>query len=175
MGSSRSSSAARIVPEAPCGDGSPDEHPNIKLSMAYQAQFLARLLQNDYLSRIGDTGVAPAQSYVLGELWFNEPLSQVELARRLDIGKATVGQTLSRLERAGLIERRRLPGDRRVIMIHLTEQGRAMREPLTRAAGEQSQQIEQRLGRDNVERLTQLMLHATSILSINAVEDISVE
>lgn len=138
--------------------------PHFKDSMAYRAQFLARLVQNDYMARIGDTGIAPAQAYVLGELWFDEPLSQVELARRLDIGKATVGQTLNRLERAGVIERRRVSSDRRVIMIHLTDKGRALRLPLREATIAQTNAIADRLGEDVVAQLTELLGRATTTL-----------
>lgn len=125
-----------------------------KDTLPYQTQFIARLLQIDYLNRIAGTGIAPAQAFVLGELWMREPLSQVELARRLDIGKATVGQTLNRLERAELIERRRLATDRRVVMIHLTEKGWALRDPLKTAARAQLDLLDERLGAEEVRRIT---------------------
>lgn len=139
--------------------------PRFKDSLAYQAQLLARITQNDYMTRITGTGIAPAQAYVLGELWFSEPLSQVELARRLDIGKATIGQTLTRLERAGVVERRRVASDRRVVMIHLTEAGKALREPLRTAAIAQNAALEEKLGRKKVEKLTQALLQLNQILS----------
>lgn len=127
-----------------------DEGYNFKDSLAYRAQLLARLLQTDYLARIVDTGIAPAQAYVLGELWLEEPLSQVELARRLEIGKATIGKTLSRLETAGVIERKRDEVDRRAIMIHLTEKGRTLRGPLLVAGEEQNRMLVDILGKDRL-------------------------
>lgn len=138
--------------------------PLFKESLAYQAQLFARITQNDYMARITGTGIAPAQAYVLGELWFNEPLSQVELARRLDIGKATVGQTLARLERAGVVERRRTETDRRVVMVHLTPKGRKLREPLRIAAIAQSDLLKEQLGKKNVEMLTEFLRHANQLL-----------
>lgn len=138
--------------------------PLFKDSLAYQAQLFARLAQNDYMARITGTGIAPAQAYVLGELWFNEPLSQVDLARRLDIGKATVGQTLARLERAGVILRRRDENDRRVVMVHLTDKGRQLRNPLRQATIAQSDMLDERLGRDQVEALTEMLRRANEQL-----------
>jgi DNA-binding MarR family transcriptional regulator len=129
----------------------------------------ARLLQGDYLSRIAQTGIAPAQAFVLRELWQEEPLTQVELSRRLDIGKATVGQTLIRLERAGLIERRRVRSDRRVMMIYLTEKGHAVREPLATAACAQVELLGAALGRQNLERLEDLLERAVAHLRRSAV------
>lgn len=136
-----------------------------KFEMPYQAQVLARLLQNDYVLRIAEYGIAPAQSFVLAELWYNEPLSQVELARRLHIGKATIGQTLNRLERAGLIKRQRQTADRRVILIHLTESGRALREPLEQAALEQRIMLRGLLGGKAVDAMSELMGQAIERLS----------
>ena len=138
--------------------------PLFKESLAYQAQLLARYTQNDYMARITGTGIAPAQAYVLGELWFDEPLSQVELARRLDIGKATIGQTLTRLERAGVVERKRVASDRRVVMVHLTETGRQLREPLRVAAIDQSDLLEEKLGKDKAAELTELLKQANQLL-----------
>ncbi|AMK19851.1 MULTISPECIES: MarR family winged helix-turn-helix transcriptional regulator [Sphingobium] len=138
--------------------------PHFKESLAYQAQLFARLTQNDYMARIAGTGIAPAQAYVLGELWFNEPLSQVELARRLEIGKATIGQTLTRLERAGVIERRRVQSDRRVVMVHLTEKGRSLREPLRGATVQQTDALEEALGKRRMEELTETLTRVNQIL-----------
>jgi DNA-binding MarR family transcriptional regulator len=147
---------------SPTGEENP--FPLFKESLAYQAQLLARFTQNDYMARITGTGIAPAQAYVLGELWFDEPLSQVELARRLDIGKATIGQTLTRLERAGVVERKRVASDRRVVMVHLTEHGRQLREPLRIAAIDQSDLLEEKLGKDAAARLTDLLKQANQLL-----------
>ena len=138
--------------------------PLFKKSVAYQAQLFARLTQNDYMARITGTGIAPAQAYVLGELWFNEPLSQVDLARRLDIGKATVGQTLARLERAGVIKRQRTDADRRVVMVHLTEKGRKLREPLRIATLAQSDMLDSGLGQEKIAALTELLRQANELL-----------
>lgn len=138
--------------------------PLFKESLSYQAQLLARFTQNDYMARITGTGIAPAQAYVLGELWFDAPLSQVELARRLDIGKATIGQTLTRLERAGVVERKRVAADRRVVMVHLTEEGRRLREPLRVAAIDQSDMLEEKLGKDKATELTELLKQVNQLL-----------
>ena len=131
--------------------------PLFKEGLSYQSQLLARLTQNDYMSRIADTGIAPAQAYVLGELWLHEPQSQVELARRLDIGKATIGQTLARLERAGLVRRQRVDIDRRRIMVHLTERGRRLRDPLGRAVIEQDAMLQDTLGEATVAELAEIL------------------
>lgn len=139
--------------------------PMFKMTLAYQAQLLARITQADYLDRIRSTGVAPAQAYVLGELWLEEPLSQVELARRLEIGKATIGQTLQRLEKAGIVERRRVAADRRLAMVHLTEKGQTLREPLRIGALEQDELLLRQLGPERIAMLTDLLEQSNRLLS----------
>jgi DNA-binding MarR family transcriptional regulator len=130
----------------------------------YLALVLARMLQNDYMARIAGTGIAPAQAFILGELWSSEPLSQIELARRLDLGKATIGQTLNRLEKSGLIKRRRCKDDGRAIKIHLTERGRNLRPSLETASLEQLEALTRRLGPRDMRRLTNVLVRAVSAL-----------
>lgn len=130
--------------------------PAVKGTISYKTQLLSRLLQADYLNRIAHTGIGPAQAYVLGELWLAEPLSQVELARRLEIGKASTGKTLGRLEAAGFIERRRHSVDRRVVTVHLTDKGRGLRKDLLQAAADLDVRIHAILGKDKLEDMTRL-------------------
>lgn len=139
--------------------------PMFKRTLAYQAQLLARITQADYLERIRMTGIAPAQAYVLGELWLEEPLSQVELSRRLEIGKATIGQTLQRLEKAGIIERRRVAADRRLVMVHLTAKGQTLHQPLKSGAIEQDELLLRKLGSERIAMLTNLLEESNRLLS----------
>lgn len=51
-------------------------------------------------------------------------LTQVELGRAVGLDKTTITVTLDELERAGLAERRAVPGNRRVRQVAVTEAGR---------------------------------------------------
>ncbi|MFA1543148.1 MarR family winged helix-turn-helix transcriptional regulator [Actinomadura monticuli] len=53
------------------------------------------------------------------------PRRVTELAAFEGVTQPGMTQLVSRLEREGLAERRALPGDRRVVAVHLTEAGRA--------------------------------------------------
>jgi DNA-binding MarR family transcriptional regulator len=66
-------------------------------------------------------------------LWEKEPRSQAELTRELAIEAPTTSKMLSRLEKAGVIERRRSELDRRTVLVTLTEAGRAMEGPVNTA------------------------------------------
>ena len=54
------------------------------------------------------------------------PQSMGQLAEDLDVSVASVTGIVDRMERRGLVERERGTGDRRVIMVDLTETGRAL-------------------------------------------------
>jgi DNA-binding MarR family transcriptional regulator len=135
----------------------------IKTSATYLLQVAARLQTMNFMERIADSGVHPAESYVLHELWQEAPLSQSELSRRLDIGNATVGQTLKRLERDGFVARDRNGDDKRVVMVRLTERGRRARLRFYHAAESQIAEVECLLGPADAKRfralLTRLIAH----------------
>ena len=108
-------------------------------SAGFLANHLARLFANGLQQRIRPLGLAPAQFMTLLELWDEDGLTQRDLVRRLDVEQATMANTLIRMERDGLIERRSHPGDGRSQSIHLTAKAIALREPATSAAKSQNQ------------------------------------
>ncbi|WP_372518402.1 MarR family winged helix-turn-helix transcriptional regulator [Salipiger bermudensis] len=63
------------------------------------------------------------------ELWREDGLTQRDLVQRLDVEQATMANTLKRMERDGLIERRAHEGDARARTIHLTERARDLQGP----------------------------------------------
>ncbi len=64
-------------------------------------------------------GVTRAQWRVLAHLERKPGQRQVELADRLDVEPITLCRIVDRLEEAGLVERRRDPGDRRAWQLYL--------------------------------------------------------
>jgi DNA-binding MarR family transcriptional regulator len=63
------------------------------------------------------------------------------LIDRLDIEQATMANTLARMERDGLIERRRHPTDKRAQQIFLTDRARAMEAEAKEAAAAADQSL----------------------------------
>ena len=70
--------------------------------------------------------VTPAQLGVLALLWEEDGLPLTELAQRTHVEGATMTGIIDRLERLGLVERRRDSPDRRVIFTCLTAAGRRL-------------------------------------------------
>src|SRR5258708_12021672 len=71
-------------------------------------------------------GVHEGQQFVLRSLWAEDGLTPGEVARRLGLATPTVTRATTRMEAAGLLRREPHPGDRRLVRLLLTEQGRSL-------------------------------------------------
>jgi DNA-binding MarR family transcriptional regulator len=80
---------------------------------------------------LADLGLAAGQQFVLMLLWEESPQPQSDLTRKLMIEPPTAAKMLARLESAGFIQRERSSTDRRVVLVSLTESGRALEGPVT--------------------------------------------
>lgn len=103
-------------------------------SAGYLANNMARLLAEMLRKRIAPLGIVPGQFPALLALWEKDGLTQKELLAMLDIEQATLANTLTRMERDGLICRKEHPADARARVIHLTSDGRAIRDSAYLAA-----------------------------------------
>ncbi len=108
-------------------------------SAGFLANQMARLFAKGLQQRIRPLGLAPAQFMTLLALWDEDGLTQSELVRRLDVEQATMANTLTRMERDGLIERRTRPDDGRSQSVHLTPRAVELRDSATAAARAQNE------------------------------------
>ena len=83
-----------------------------------------RAMAAEYLRPLG---LYPGQELLLLQLPEGECRSQQELVDALGLDHSTVTKMLQRLERAGVVARRQSAEDRRVVLVQLTEEGRAHR------------------------------------------------
>lgn len=114
---------------------------NLMDSATYLANLLAKGFSRSLLAKAADLGFSPGQFPVLIELWNADGLTQREILDRLDIEQATLANTLARMERDGLIDRRPHPTDRRATQNYLTEKGRAIEAEAIIAAEEADQAL----------------------------------
>ena len=103
-------------------------------SAAYLASQMAKGFARSLQHRAARLGFSPGQFPILLELWSEDGLTQKQLLERVDIEQATMANTLSRMERDGLIERRPHPSDKRAQLIFLTEKAAAMQTDAVDAA-----------------------------------------
>lgn len=105
-------------------------------SAAYLAGQLAKGFARSLQKRAAMLGFSPGQYPVLVELWAEDGLTQTQLLARVDIEQATMANTLARMQRDGLVERRKHPADKRAQLIFLTEKGRLLETEAVAAARE---------------------------------------
>jgi DNA-binding MarR family transcriptional regulator len=87
----------------------------------------SRAITRAYAPLLEPLGLTYPQYLVLLVLWQRDGLAVHQLGERLVLDSGTLTPLLKRLERQGLIERRRGGDDERVVRIHLTAEGRALR------------------------------------------------
>ncbi len=103
-------------------------------SAAYLASQMAKGFARSLQQRAGKLGFSPGQFPILLELWSEDGLTQKQLLERVDVEQATMANTLSRMERDGLIERRPHPSDKRAQLVFLTNRAAAMQAEAVEAA-----------------------------------------
>lgn len=86
----------------------------------------ARLFRKLLDRRLQPLGLTRAQWSVLAILANRDGQSQSHLAEVLEIEKTTAGRLIDHLEKSGWVERRPIPGDRRLWGVYLTERGRPL-------------------------------------------------
>ena len=72
----------------------------------------------------------PGQELLLMHLFDRDGQTQAELVESVGLDHSTVSKSLRRMQDAGLVIREPAEHDRRVMVVHLTDKGRAMREPI---------------------------------------------
>src|SRR3954463_14742035 len=78
--------------------------------------------------RMGEIGLHGGQIFVLFELWKQDGLRQVDIAKRLSLSAPTVNKMLKGLAEINLVTSSRLDDDGRSTRIFLTDRGFSIRD-----------------------------------------------
>lgn len=87
----------------------------------------SRAIIRSYAPMLEPLGLTYPQYLVLLVLWEEDGLSVKRLGKKLSLDSATLTPLLKRLEAQKIVERRRDTEDERVVRIHLTGEGAALR------------------------------------------------
>ena len=88
----------------------------------------ARKIVNLYTPHLKPLGITYTQYIMFLVLWEEEEITVGELCRRLMLDTGTVTPMLKNTEKQGLIKKTRSKEDERVVIVTLTEEGRALYE-----------------------------------------------
>lgn len=87
---------------------------------------ISRLRRSAFDNIMKQIGVTRAQWWVIAHLSRHDGMMQVQLAELLDIGKASLGNLVERLEKGGWVDRRSDPNDARLRRVYLTRKARQL-------------------------------------------------
>ena len=82
---------------------------------------VARLMRVAYDRRMKPLGLTRSQWWVINHLFFHPGISQTNLAKLLDVGRATLGRLLDRLEAKKWIYRQPDDKDSRIKRVYLSD------------------------------------------------------
>jgi MarR family transcriptional regulator, organic hydroperoxide resistance regulator len=98
--------------------------------LSYAIFELARAHRGRAAAMLRKMDLHPGQELLLMHLLDRDGQTQSELLDAVGLDHSTVSKSLRRMQETGLLIREPAEHDRRVMVVHLTEKGRAMREPL---------------------------------------------
>ncbi|MDQ0905082.1 MarR family winged helix-turn-helix transcriptional regulator [Streptomyces canus] len=98
--------------------------------MSYAIFQLARAHRAYAAAMLREMDLHLGQELLLMQLLDRDGQTQSELLDSVGLDHSTVSKSLRRMQDAGLLLREPAAHDRRVMVVHLTDKGRAMREPL---------------------------------------------
>lgn len=115
----------------------------------------------DFIRTLGDVDIRPTQYSVLTVIGANPGLSQMAVAKRLGIERARLVHLLDSLEQRKLVKRVKSKADRRSHALHLTVPGEAALAKFKGLAAEHERHVEDRIGKENRERLLRILADFT--------------
>ena len=105
-----------------------DEAMKLNNQLCFPLYAAARSVTNLYTPWLKPLGLTYTQYIVLLVLWEHDGISVSEIGEKLMLDNGTLSPLLKKMEQAGWVERHRSTEDDRVVIITLTEAGRALRE-----------------------------------------------
>ena len=99
-------------------------------ALGYQIGLLSRLFDRTLEVYLRPFGVLPGQFPTLIMLYEQDGLTQADLCNRINVEQPTMANTLHRMEKAGLIERKQDNLDKRKVLIHLSLKSKGFREEI---------------------------------------------
>ena len=133
--------------------------------MCFPIYAASNLLGRVYRPLLEPLGLTYSQYLVMLVLWQADPVHVGDLARRLHLDSGTITPLLQRMERLGLLTRRRDADDERRVVVRLTPQGTALRDRAVQVPTALADRILDRFGADTAESLRVDLLRLVRILS----------
>lgn len=107
-----------------------------EISLGYLMADVTRLFRREFDRRVSHLNLTRAQWRALKCIGRDSGLTQAALAEELEMEAIAVGRVIDRLQKAGFVERRADPTDRRKWRLHLAEASHEVMRAVERLSGE---------------------------------------
>jgi len=104
---------------------------NILTDVVELVHKLSKKFGHLYGGVIGSEGITSAQYYILNMLWQKDGIQLNELANSCCCRRSTITGVVDTMEKKGLVFRNHGSTDRRVILLRLTEKGKALKSKIS--------------------------------------------
>ncbi len=121
-----------------------DYHEAMKLSnqMCFPLYAASRSVISLYTPWLKPLGLTYTQYLVFLVLWEKDGITVGEICNRLMLDNGTLSPLLKKMQQAGYIDRKRSEEDDRIVLITLTEEGRALQEKAKEIPGKVAECID---------------------------------
>lgn len=130
-------------------------------ALAGHAGYAVRRFQlwifQDFIRTLAVVDIKPTQYSVMTVIGANPGLSQMAVAKRLGIERARLVHLLDSLEQRKLLKRVPSIADRRSHALHLTAHGQDQMRKFKRLAAEHERHVAAKIGKENRERLLEIL------------------
>lgn len=126
-------------------------------SIGYLSRYMYRLFAKAIAAELAPYGLVAGQWSVLRILWLEEGLSQVDLADRMRVEKASLTTVLDVMAKQGLVLRQRNTEDRRKVNIFLTAKSRRLKDDLMPFVGKINRKATKGMAASEVDSLRTLL------------------
>jgi len=141
-----------------------------KTSFGYLVTDLTRLMRKQFDRRAIRFDLTRAQWRALKRVHHGEGITQNELAEFLEMEPIAVGRVIDRLQKAGFIERRADPRDRRVWRLHLLPKAHAVVDDMEQIASELLRQAQRGVSAAEMESMMSVLARMKD--NLNALDDV---
>src|SRR5687767_8960891 len=98
----------------------------VEETVTYQLIQILKLHRNQFSKQLSRLGLYVGQEMLLFQLWKEDGLTLSELVSGLGVEPATITKMVGRMEKVGLVTKKRSIEDTRVCHVYLTKQGRSI-------------------------------------------------
>jgi MarR family transcriptional regulator, transcriptional regulator for hemolysin len=138
------------------------------IRLSFLIHDVSRMRRTAYDQLMKPLGVTRAQWWVLAHLSRHDGIVQTELADALDVGKASLGTLIDRLEAGGFVQRREDPADRRAKRVYMAAAGYRLLEHMTAAENRFNERILSGLSPSDRETLIRTLTRIKEVLASSA-------